>query len=48
MRVVDGSSDDFIDSVTVQAIKADERSESLDIFYRIRLDVTRNRSYLDA
>jgi hypothetical protein len=31
--------------VTVQAIKADEGSESLDSFYGIKLDVTRNKSY---
>jgi hypothetical protein len=31
---------------SVAAIKAHERSESLDSFYRIKLHVTRNRSYL--
>jgi hypothetical protein len=33
--------------VSVQSIKADKRSESLDRFY-IKLDVTRNKSYLDS
>jgi hypothetical protein len=37
----------FIDSVSVQAIKADKRSEQLDSFC-IKLDVTRNKSYLDV
>jgi hypothetical protein len=48
VRVESGSSGGFIDSVSVQAIKADKRSEILDSFYRIKLDVTRNKSYLDV
>jgi hypothetical protein len=43
VRVVDGSSDDFIDSVSVRAIKADERSESLDNFSWCNLHVMRNK-----
>ena len=37
-----------MDSVTVQAIKTDKRSESLDGFCRIKLDVMRNKSYIDV
>ena len=47
--VLAASQGGFIErSVSVQAIKSDERSESLDSFYRIKLDVTRNKSYLDV
>lgn len=34
--------------VAAHAIKTDRRSESLDSFYKIRLYVTRNKSYLDV
>jgi hypothetical protein len=37
----------FVVSVSVPAIKADERSENLDRFCK-RLDVTRNKSCLDV
>ena len=37
----------FIDSVSVQAIKADRRSENLDRIC-LKLDVTRNKSYLNV
>ena len=47
--VLAASQGGFIErSVSVQAIKSNERSESLDSFYRIKLDVTRNKSYLDV
>jgi hypothetical protein len=48
VRVESSGQGGFIDSMSVQAIKADKRSESLDRFYRIKLDVTRNESYLDV
>jgi hypothetical protein len=34
--------------VSVQGIKVDERSECLDNFYKINLDMTRDKSYLDV
>jgi hypothetical protein len=34
--------------VSVQAIKDDERSENLDSFHKIKMDVMRNKSYLNV